>query len=122
MPSERPLVVMVLLAQRVCARSRSPTVTWQSFVREWDRMRAMSCFASDRVSMARSIGQEHVDLAEQRRCGGVTHGIGLHGLALAVVGEAVVLQGALVAKGSERVPEVRRARLVGDARQHPSLL
>src|SRR5205809_32024 len=67
------------------------------------------------------VGLEDVDLAEARRAAPVADAVHLCGLALAVVGSAVLLPVGRAGDRVARLPEIGSPRLVGHARKHPAL-
>src|SRR5258706_4294625 len=69
------------------------------------------------LSLARG-GVENVDLAEARDRAAVAHRISLSGFAFAIVGGAVQFVRGLASEAVAGLPEIRRARLIGDVPQH----
>src|SRR5690242_16765872 len=69
-----------------------------------------------------SVGLDDVDLPEARGRTAVADGVDLSGLALAIVRRAVLLPISGAGDGVAGLPEIRGARLVGNAPDHPLLL
>src|SRR5262249_49182978 len=68
------------------------------------------------------IGLNHVDLPEARRRAAVAHRIALRRLALSVIGGSPLLPIAGAGDQVAGLPEIGRAGLIGDLRQHTLLL
>src|ERR1043166_9455426 len=77
--------------------------------------------ASCLVSMV-LVRHDDIDLPETRRRAAMAHGVDLRGLALAVIGQTILLPIRARRDPIARLPEIGRASLICHARKHAALL
>src|SRR5678815_3161437 len=117
-PDEAPAVVTLLRAKRTLARSPPVRITCVSSALLNESALSVSAFACSRVQIIASPCRvQNVDLREPCNRTSVADRVALHRLPLAVAERAPELVGGLAAEHVERLPELRRVRLVGDVAQ-----
>src|SRR5260370_27162740 len=84
-------------------------------------IRFLDCSLVSTARPPRSIGQQHVDLPESRRRTAMADSIDLPRLPLAVIGRAPLRPIARAGDAVAGLPQIRGARLIGHARNHPLL-
>src|SRR4029078_5660551 len=117
-PDEAPAVVTLLRAKRTLARSPPVRITCVASALLNDSARSVSALSCSRVQIIASPCRiEDVDLGEAGDRAAVADRVALHRLSLAVAERAAELIRGAAAQHVERLPELRRVRLVGDVAQ-----